>query len=180
MKKRIKEVLVVEGHHDSERLRRFYDCDTIETGGLALTKDTLQLIADTQKRRGVIVFTDPDSPGNRIRKEINDAVPGCRNAFVDKADARTSKKVGIEHACREILDAALANLITMEEVPSGTLTMKDLYELGLAGRTDSAVKREVLGRRLHLGAGTAKTMCHRLNCLGMNRQQLIEELENEQ
>lgn len=180
MKERIKEVLVVEGHHDTERLRRFYDCDTIETGGLALTEDTLKLIADTEKSRGVIIFTDPDSPGNRIRKQINDAVPGCKNAFVNKYDARTSRKVGIEHANKEILDAALASLITMEEVPSGTLTMADLYEIGLAGSTESAVLREALGKRLHLGAGTAKTMCHRLNCLGISRQQLIEELKNEQ
>ena len=178
MKQRIHQVLIVEGHHDTEHLRRFYDCDTIETHGLGLEEETLKLIEEAQKSRGVIIFTDPDSPGNRIRSRINEAVPGCLNAFVDKTDARTEKKVGVEHAAKPVLDAALANLVTCESVPEGNLKIGDLYELGLCGRDDSAERRMALGKKLHLGAGTAKTMVHRLNCLGITKEELKKELEN--
>ena len=37
------EILVVEGKNDSANLKRYFDCDTIITGGLALTKEKLNL-----------------------------------------------------------------------------------------------------------------------------------------
>ena len=107
MKPRIRELIVVEGKHDSENLKKYYDCDTIETGGTGFTEETIRLIARAKEKRGVIIFTDPDSPGNRIRSALNQAVPGCQNAYVDKQDARTEKKVGIEHAGEEVLKEAL-------------------------------------------------------------------------
>jgi hypothetical protein len=65
--KRIQEVIVVEGRHDTEKLRKYFDCDTIETGGSSLGRDVLERIAQANKTSGVIIFTDPDSAGNRIR-----------------------------------------------------------------------------------------------------------------
>lgn len=75
-KRRIREVIVVEGKHDTEKLRKYFDCDTIETNGTHLGKSVIEQIAAAQKSRGVIILTDPDSPGNRIRCAINQAVPG--------------------------------------------------------------------------------------------------------
>ena len=111
--KKIKEVIVVEGRHDTERLRKYFDCDTIETGGTSLGQDVIDRIIEAKKTRGVIVFTDPDSPGNRIRHAVNQSVGGCKNAFVMKKDARTDKKVGVEHATYEILKEALENVVAV-------------------------------------------------------------------
>ena len=89
----IKEVIVVEGKHDSATLKQYFKCDTVITNGLSLDEETLAYIKELNETRGVILFLDPDSPGNRIRHRINEAVPGCKNAFVDKVNARTDKKV---------------------------------------------------------------------------------------
>lgn len=88
----IKEVIVVEGKHDSATLKQYFKCDTVITNGLSLDEETLTYIKELNETRGVILFLDPDSPGNRIRHRINEAVPGCKNAFVDKVNARTDKK----------------------------------------------------------------------------------------
>ena len=40
----IKEVIVVEGVNDTKRLKSFFDVETIETHGLGLKKDTIELI----------------------------------------------------------------------------------------------------------------------------------------
>ena len=69
--KRIKEVIVVEGKNDTARLHRLFDCDTIETSGTDVNQKLIDRIHIAQKRRGVIIFTDPDAPGNRIRDKIN-------------------------------------------------------------------------------------------------------------
>lgn len=175
--KRINELIVVEGRHDSEKLKKYFDCETIETGGTSLDEEVLQVIEEVSRHRGVIIFTDPDSPGNRIRSQINEKIPGCLNAFVNREDAKTSKKVGIEHASKETLEKALSHLITYDEHPSQQITIQDMYDLGLLGSDDSSLKRAKAGKLLHIGNGNAKTMRRRLNCLGITKEELKKVLD---
>ena len=174
----IKEVIIVEGNHDTERLKKYFDCETIETHGLALNDETVALIKKVNEKRGIIIFTDPDTPGNRIRNIINEAVPGAKNAFVLKEDAKTKKKVGIEHASKEVLEEALSHLITYTEV-SNNLSMNDLYEVGLIGKKDSKIKRKRIAKELHIGEASAKTTLKRLNYLGITKEEIEEILKDE-
>lgn len=175
--KQIRQLIVVEGRHDSARLKEFFLCDTIETGGTSLGEEVIERIRQAQKSRGVIIFTDPDSPGNRIRNAINQAVPGCANAFIDKKAARTDHKVGVEHADRDDLEAALANVVVYEEKPQSSITMEDLYELGLCGSLNSASLREQAGNALHIGMANAKTMLKRMNYLGITKEELRKVIQ---
>lgn len=175
--KRIAEVIVVEGRHDTENLKKYFDCRTIETGGTSLGEEVISQIRAAAQQTGVIVFTDPDAPGNMIRNAVNQAVPGCRNAFVDKHDARTAKKVGVEHASKAVLEEALRHLVTYREEPEGGLTLSDMVELGLSGCDQAQANREKIGRIFHLGYGSAKTMRQRLNHLGITKEQIRKELE---
>ncbi len=173
--KMIKEVIVVEGANDTKRLKAFFDVDTIETHGLGLSKETIELIKDINQRRGVILFLDPDTPGEKIRRRINDEIPDLKNAFVMKEDARTRKKVGIEHADKETLEEALDNLITYTE-SFDSIDMEDFYALGLSGREDSSARRQIVSRRYHLGKCNAKTMFKRLNMLKITKEELQDLL----
>ena len=174
-KRRIQEVIVVEGKHDTEKLRKYFDCDTIETNGTHLGKAVMEEIRSAQKSRGVIILTDPDSPGNRIRCAINQAVPGCKNAFVQKNDAHTTKKVGVEHANRNTLVEAMENSACFIEVQKETITASDMNELGLTG-DHSQKAREYIGTYFHLGMGNAKTMRRRLNGMGITAESVREAL----
>ena len=174
-KRRIQEVIVVEGKHDTEKLRKYFDCDTIETNGTHLGKAVMEEIRSAQKSRGVIILTDPDSPGNRIRCAINQAVPGCKNAFVQKKDAHTTKKVGVEHANRNTLVEAMENSACFIKVQKETITASDMNELGLTG-DHSQKAREYIGTYFHLGMGNAKTMRRRLNGMGITAESVREAL----
>lgn len=55
--------------------------DTYETRGSAINEDDLERIDKLNELRGVIVFTDPDYNGERIRKIIMEAVPTAKHAF---------------------------------------------------------------------------------------------------
>ena len=59
---KINEFIVVEGRDDTERVKSAVECDTIETNGSAINKETLAVIQNAQETRGVIVLTDPDFP----------------------------------------------------------------------------------------------------------------------
>lgn len=172
-KERIQEVIVVEGKNDTARLKQYFDCDTIETHGTCLSEWTKKFIVQAAHARGIIVFTDPDSPGNRIRKAVNDLVPGCKNAFVEKAKARTEHKVGVEHADYAALKEALDHVVTYNNKEK-KLTQQDMYALGLSGNEEAASLREKIGTRLHIGSGNARTMLKRLNALGISLEELQE------
>ncbi len=167
----INEVIVVEGKNDTLNIKKYFDCDTIETHGLGLSKETLEYIKEVNKKRGVILFLDPDSPGEKIRNRINSYIPGLKNAFVLKENARTSKKVGVEHAAYEVLKEALDNVVSYKDFYN-TISMNDLYELGLLGQNDSSYKRDVISKKYHIGKCNGKTMLKRLNLLGISKEEL--------
>ena len=75
MKQHIKEIIVVEGKNDTNTLQSFFDCDTIETGGDQVNEKTIERVRQAQKTRGVIIFTDPDTPGEHIRRLIGPRMP---------------------------------------------------------------------------------------------------------
>lgn len=104
----LREIVVVEGKEDTVAIRRALEADTIETGGSAVNEAVLRRIELAQERRGVIVFTDPDAPGERIRKIVAGRVPECKHAFLTKAEARGKDGIGVEHAKPEAIRRALA------------------------------------------------------------------------
>lgn len=173
---KIKEVIVVEGKNDALRLKEYFDCDTVITHGLALDEKTIEFIRELNEKRGVILFLDPDSPGEKIRKRLNEAIPNLKNAFVMKKDARTTKKVGVEHASKEVLKEALENLLTYE-VDEITFTNEDLVDLGLVGDSNSSLRREYLVSKLHIGKCNAKQLLKRLNMLHKTKEEVMEILD---
>lgn len=63
---KVNEIIIVEGKTDTQVLKSFLDVDTIETGGSAISKETLDYIKTTSLTRDIIVMTDPDFPGNKF------------------------------------------------------------------------------------------------------------------
>ena len=70
MKEKIYQVIVVEGRDDTANLKRYFDVETYETRGSAINEQDLERIRRLHQRHGVIVFTDPDFNGERIRRMI--------------------------------------------------------------------------------------------------------------
>ena len=90
--KKIKEIIVVEGKDDTVAIKRAVNADTIETNGSAVNESVIEQVRLAQKTRGVIIFTDPDFPGQKIRNTITEQVKGCKHAFITKT--RGTPKVG--------------------------------------------------------------------------------------
>ena len=109
---KINEFIVVEGKDDTERVKSAVDCDTIETNGSAIDTYTLEVIQHAQQTRGVIVLTDPDFPGDKIRNTIREHVSGVKHAYVDREKAKSKRgKIGIEHANIKDIQEALMHVL---------------------------------------------------------------------
>ena len=97
----IKQVIVVEGKSDIARVGMAVDADMIATEGFALKKTTIEKIRYAYEKRGIIILTDPDGPGERIRQRLSKLFPKALHAFVPKSEASTEDDVGIEDASPE-------------------------------------------------------------------------------
>ena len=181
-KRKIPEVIVVEGKDDTANLKRYYEVDTYETRGSAINQDDLERIPTLQELRGVIVFTDPDYNGERIRKIIMQEIPQAKHAFLNRGEAVPKSKtkgrsLGVEHASYEDLEKALSGLVgSYEDEHFFDITKSDLMRLGLLMGSDSRKRREYLGEELRIGYCNGKQLLKRLELFGVCLSQVEEAL----
>ncbi len=168
----LKETIVVEGKNDAAAVRRAVEADIIITSGFGINKGILDRIKTAQEKNGVIVLTDPDFMGEKIRKIISDRVKGVRHAFITKEEARAEGDIGVENAAPEsILRALSMAKCELEEVRiifSGV----DLIYYGLSGNDNAASLRSRLGSALGIGYANSKQFINRLNKYGISRDEL--------
>lgn len=178
---RIKEIIVVEGKDDTTAIKRAVGADTIETNGSAISKETLMKIQHAQDKRGVIVFTDPDYPGRRIRAIIEEQVPGVKHAFLskEKTIAKNGKGLGIEHAKDEDIRLALTNVYTpkTDEETFSEIPLAVLVNGQLIGYPHSKERRTRLGEILKIGYTNGKQLQKRLSIFQISQQQVEEAIE---
>lgn len=181
---KIQEVIVVEGKDDTANLKRFYEVDTYETRGSAIDEDDLERIERLHDLRGVIVFTDPDYNGERIRKIIMQAIPTVKHAFLQRDEATPKSKtkgrsLGVEHASFEDLEKALSSVRGYyDDDNQFDITKSDLMRLGLLMGGESRKRREYLGEHLRIGYCNGKQLLKRLELFGINLME-VEEVMGE-
>lgn len=186
---KIKEIIVVEGKDDTVAVKNAIDADTIETNGSAIGHKVIEQIKLARQKRGVIILTDPDFPGEKIRKTISEQVPGCKHAFLPKKDAvskKAGRNLGVENASPDAIKQALKNaqqeLVTWEE----QVSYEELLALGLIAGPNAKKRRERLGDLLKIGYINGKQLYKRLIVFKISASefenamnQLLKEEQNE-
>jgi ribonuclease M5 len=173
----IKEVIVVEGKQDIAAVRRSVEADCIATGGFTLSPHTVKQIEHAYQKRGIVILTDPDSAGERIRRFLAQRFPQAKHAFVPREAAHANDDIGIEQASPEAIRSALHKARTQEMQPTGEFTQQDLIDAALTGTPDASVRRTMLGERLGVGYANAKGFLTRLNHYGVTREEFLQALE---
>jgi len=168
----LKETIVVEGKNDAAAVRRAVDADIIITSGFGINKDMLERIRTAQERHGVIVLTDPDFMGEKIRKIISGKVKGVKHAFLPKEEAEAEGDIGVENAAPESILKALSMARFEAEVVQITFSTSDLIYYGLMGVDNSVCLRSSLGSELGIGYANSKQFVNRLNKYGISREEL--------
>ncbi|UWD35036.1 ribonuclease M5 [Mycoplasma cottewii] len=119
MLNKIKQVIIVEGKTDTQKLKNIFgnEIKTIETNGLSLDQKTLRIIKEFNDTVGVIIFTDPDGAGKKIREQIINYLDNkVLNAFITKQDVNKQyKKIGIAQADESAIKKALSELIVYDK-----------------------------------------------------------------
>lgn len=171
-------IIVVEGLHDLARIKEVYkNANVLVTDGSKVKDEFISMLKKLSENNGIIVFTDPDYPGERIRKIISQNIPNASHAFLqkNKCISKNKKKVGIEHASLDDIKEALENVYKEEDVV-GNLIINDLYDLGLVGQDNSSYLRDQISYYLNIGKANAKTFLNRINSFGITKEELEEIL----
>lgn len=174
----IKEVIVVEGRDDVTAVKRALDAELITTGGFGFPKGVMERIKAAQERRGVIIFTDPDFAGEKIRKKIANEVPGCKHAFLPREEAKKDGDIGIENASPESIINALNKVRTEMVGNREEFSRVDLVRNFLIGNEDASWRRDQIGKVLGIGYGNAKQFLNRLNNYGVTREEFEEAIND--
>ena len=176
-KMKVAEIIVVEGKDDTRRIQEVVEADTIETIGSAINDEILTQIEHAQETRGVIIFTDPDYSGEKIRKTIMEVVPDAKHAFLSRKVAVPKKNggsLGVEHASDEALKKVVTPVQAGEdyqEIPRQTLV-----EYGLIAGANAKKYRELLGDDLRIGYTNSKQLVKRLSMFRITEAELKESM----
>lgn len=163
---KLEQAVIVEGRYDKIKLSSIIDGLIIETDGFGIFKDRekQRLIRRLAEEKGIIIMTDSDSAGFKIRSFLGGSIPADRITHVympdifgkEKRKTEPSKegKLGVEGVPKKIILEALDKAgVTCSETKSSSkreITNADLYELGLSGGKNSRAKREKLLKYLGL------------------------------
>ena len=196
---KIREAIVVEGRYDKNTLSQIVDAPILETSGFGIMNDKAQLslLRKVAQTRGLIVFTDSDGAGFVIRNYLKGAIPAAylKHAYIPDIPGKERRKsapgkegkLGVEGMHLDVIVSALRKAgatIEGESVTKtpGNITKQDMMELGLSGGADSAMKRQLLLKKLDLPTHmSANALLQALNLLmdldGL--KSLVEGIEND-
>ena len=185
---KIDEAIIVEGKYDKIKLSSLVDAVIIVTNGFSIFKDNekLELIRYYAKKTGIIILTDSDSAGRKIRGYIKGAVGegNIRNVYIPdifgkekrKTKPSAEGKLGVEGINSKLIMAAFekAGITASHSEKRSDITKLTLYELGLSGGSNSRELREKLQVSLGLPRLLSASALVEVLCTMMNSDELAE------
>ncbi len=162
----IKEVIVVEGKFDREKLKKITDAPIICTDGFEIYKSDALVtsIRAAARGRGVLILTDSDGAGFRIRNYLKQCLgedADVKHAYIPRVEGCEKRKkvggkegiLGVEGIDEDTLREILSRFAVRDdggERRGAQITKQMLYEDGLSGGEGSAARRRALARELNL------------------------------
>lgn len=155
----IEETIVVEGKFDKENLKKITDAPIVCTGGFSLykNKQLIKFLKAAAADKGIIILTDSDSAGFRIRNYLKQCIgDGGRivNAYIPSIKGKEKRKqiggkeglIGVEGVDLVLLEKLLRQAATPAVSTESTafLDKADFFSDGFSGRADSGERRKKL------------------------------------
>lgn len=162
----LKETIVVEGVYDRIRLSAVISSAIVETGGFRIFKDKekRQLLKVLAEKNGLVILTDSDAAGFKIRNHISSFIPKnqIKNVYIPQILGKEKRKaspsaegtLGVEGMAKEVIIKALKNAGILQneglKTAQGQITRQMLFDDGFIGTPNSKAKRTALLKLLNL------------------------------
>ena len=177
---RVRQVIVVEGRYDAAALEPLVNGLILTTDGFGIFKDKEKqmLLKELGRTRGVLILTDSDAAGFRIRRFVENIVgrEHVLQAYIPSMPGKERRKavpgkeglLGVEGMSAQALRTAIQNAGAQPDKSrqGRAITHADLFAWGLSGRPDCQEQRFRFLKRLGLPVRLSKTaLCRVLNTL---------------
>lgn len=185
----IKQTVIVEGKYDKSRLSNIIDAQIITTGGFDIynDKEKRKLLIKLAQKNGIILLTDSDRAGFKIRGHISGFLPkeNVIHLYIPQKEGKESRKenyskdgfLGVEGIDDEILKGLFLPFATNEKKESCNITKAELYEWGLFGKNDSSTRRNELCKKLDLPQNmSSNAILHALNMM-FTREEILKNMD---
>lgn len=189
---KVKEAIIVEGIYDKIKLSRFVDGVIFTTDGFSVIKDKKRLmtIKTLSEKTGIVILTDSDTAGFKIRNYIkqNLNTEDVKHAYIPEIFGKEKRKqapgkeglLGVEGMEEQILIDALKQAgctiegVSYDNKAKDAITKADMYFLGLLGGENSTILRKKLEKELGIPSKISTNML--LDVL--NKILTLDELKN--
>ncbi|MCL2772651.1 MAG: DUF4093 domain-containing protein [Oscillospiraceae bacterium] len=190
---KIKETIIVEGKYDRIKLKSIADANIITTDGFKIFNNSERqaLIRNIAKKTGIIVMTDSDTAGRKIRNFIKNCVKSGEsgdnadnenssnilNVYVPKILGKEKRKtsaskenlLGVEGTDKDILINVLNKFGVLMEKENindiKKITKTDFYEDKLTGSENSSDRRKCLCKMLDIPHMSSNALVEAVNIL---------------
>jgi len=164
---KIKQAVIVEGKYDKIKLSSIIDTIIVETDGFKVfkDKDKQKLIRKLAETCGILIITDSDAAGFKIRSFVcgivnNDNVyhayiPDIAGKEKRKTVLSKEGKIGVEGVSTDIIIDSLtkAGIVFEEAKETGRrITNADFYDDGISGGKNSRKLKAALLKHIDLPA----------------------------
>ena len=136
-------VFVVEGKNDIKVVKSaFPESVCIKTNGLGITKAIIDQIKNLEKENEIIIITDPDSAGTKIRNILLKEIKTAKFIELPKNKCIKKHKVGLENLSpNEFLELFKTTKLLNKAISvNNKFTLSDLVELKITGPNCSTNK----------------------------------------
>lgn len=180
MKKlKIEEIIVVEGKDDVANLSQIIDGTIISINGASgLSIDVINKLKNISINNKILLLTDPDFTGKKIREKISENIDNVEHIFVSRNISNKNGNIGVENISKENLYNIFLEYIktknNFNNKSNYTYTINDILEYGLSGKFDSKYKRERLGDILKIGYYNSQKLIKVLNGMKLEYDKFVE------
>lgn len=186
---KVSQVVVVEGKYDAIKLDSIIDGLIIPVHGFSVYSDDEKknLLKQLGRKNGIILITDSDSAGFKIRNYVQNICRGSEiiNVYIPPVKGKESRKqsaskeglLGVEGIEKDILIKCLEQAgvnSVFSDSDKQQMTYADLFELGLSGTANATINREKLAKYLNIPTKLSKKALLEV----LNRMSTKTEIEN--
>jgi len=182
---KLKETIVVEGKYDKIKLSSIFDANIIDVGGFKVfkNKENIELLRKIADKNGIIILTDSDSSGFKIRNYLKNCLSGKKvyNVYIPDIKEKEKRKdkpsseglIGVEGLEKDIIIEAFKKSGVFNDkekfYSEKKITKADLYRAGLYGKENSKEKRIEFIKKNGLPQKlSSNSLIEILNSLGIN------------
>ena len=164
-------VLIVEGKDDVSYLSSFLNAQFFTTNGYDINEDKLNFLKEVAKVNKLIIYTDNDEAGEKIRNVIKSNISGTFDVKSAKMFRKNTKKFGVAELEKEEVLRSLAPYVTTKPIVKNRYNLASL--ISLSSNSDA---RDKLIKKYRLINGTIKSLENQLNLLKVEPEEVKELL----